>query len=155
VFTNNIDGLPISEGDRRIAVVMNGQQMTVAERDAYQAWMLDPANIGALHRHMLAHRVEADRAVFDPYMAPAFHGRDLMIDAGKTALDHAWEAAVAHMETAADLYTMRQVITVTKHFARTHHADFDDLVRRHTVTNGYRIGVKHSGTFNQLVGHFS
>jgi hypothetical protein len=142
LFTNNIGGVPIGEGDRRMAVVINGAQMTVAERDAFQAWMLMPANIGALFRWLRDCAVESDKSIFDPYMAPTFHGRDLMIEAGKTALDFAWEAATERLREASDLYAMSQVVALTRQIAKSHNSDFDDLVRKHTVHNGHRIGVK-------------
>ena len=50
MFANSIKAVPIDGHDRRVAVVRNGPQMTVEERDAYQAWMMVPENIGALWR---------------------------------------------------------------------------------------------------------
>jgi hypothetical protein len=151
ILTNNINGLPLNEQDRRIAVVINGPQMNAAEREEYQAWMLKPENIGALYRHLRDFAVEQDTAIFDPYLAPKYHGRDLMIDAGKTAIDHAWEAALERLEQAADLYAMSQIVAVTRHFLKSHRVESDDLVRRHTVINGHRIGVKNGA--NWLVSY--
>lgn len=145
VFSNNIDGLPIGDGDRRMAVVLNGPQMTADEVVRFRGWLGQPENIGALYRALSCQAVESDRNVFDPYMAPEFHGRDLMIEASKTALDRAWDAAVAKIGSASDLYTMAQIIKLTRHYtggARSN--DFDDLVEKHTIINGYRIGTKHS-----------
>lgn len=145
VFTNNIDGLPIDEADRRIAVVTNGPQMSVEERDAYRAWLDDPANVGALYRHLRDGKVEMDRSVFDPYMSPHFHGRALMIEAGKSAIDRAWDKAAEKLETAADLYCMSQIVTLARNMARKHnHSDFDDLIESHTISKGYRVGIKNS-----------
>jgi hypothetical protein len=144
IFTNNIDGLPLDEMDRRIAVLINGPQMSAEEIDSYNRWMASPANIGALYRHLKSHAVETRRAVFDPYMAPHFHGRDLMIDAGKTLIDRAWDKAVEKIRTAADLYTMSQVLALTRHMSHKYsNTDFDELVEKHTIVNGHRIGTKN------------
>jgi len=75
-------------------------------------------------------------------MSPRFEGRDVMIDAGKTALDHAWEEAAAKMVTATELYTMTQMVTVARFYAKTRNSDFDDLARKHTFLRGHRIGTK-------------
>jgi len=144
ILSNNIDALPIDEADRRFAVVMNGPQMSVEERDEFQAWMARPENIGALYRHLRDFPVEQDRSVFDPYMAPKFRGRDEMIEAGKTPIDRAWEAAAAQLASAAEVYTMDQIVTLARHYGRARHSDFDDLIEAHTITHGVRIGVKNS-----------
>ena len=57
VFTNNIDGLPLGDGDRRMAVVLNGPQMTVDERERFQAWMLAAGE----HRRAVAGACAATR----------------------------------------------------------------------------------------------
>jgi hypothetical protein len=148
VFANSIKAVPIDEEDRRAAVVMNGSQMSEQERAEYQAWMLDPANIGALWRALKAHRVERDRSVFDPYMSPHFVGRDMMIDANKSAIDRAWDAAVGRLREGAELYAMSQVTELAARIARSPHGDFDELIRTHTYEHGHRIGVKRPHEVN-------
>jgi Family of unknown function (DUF5906) len=142
IFTNNIDGLPIGESDRRVAIVLNGPQMTPIECDEFQAWMLKPKNIGALYRHLRAFAIEQDRSKFDPYRAPEFRGRDLMIEVGKTAIDHAWEAAIAKLASTTELATMSQIVVMTRYYLKTRQSDHDDLIRKHTEVNAYRIGEK-------------
>jgi hypothetical protein len=142
IFSNHISGLPLDDADRRFAVLMNGPQMSAEQIADYRAWMAVPANIGALYRYLRDSAVEQDRSVFNPYMAPMFRGRELMIEAGKTALDHAWEAAVAKLETATELYCMSQVVTLTRFMAQTRNTDYDDMVKKHTFAQGHRIGVK-------------
>jgi len=142
IFANSIKAVPIDDQDRRAAVVMNGAQMSVTERDEYQRWILDPANIGALYRALRSRRIEADRSVFDAHMSPHFVGRDLMIDANKSSIDRAWDAAIAALSAGAELYTMGQVVDLAAHLARSRHNDFDDLIRSHTYEHGHRIGVK-------------
>lgn len=145
LLTNNINGLPVGEGDRRLAIVVNGPQMTVAEREHFQAWMLKAENIGALYRYLRDWPIEQNKSIFDPYMAPEFAGRDLMIDANKTELDHAFEAAIAKLDTATELATMTQIVAVTRHFAKSRDPGFEELVRKHTVAANqvYRIGTKN------------
>lgn len=145
IFTNNINGLPLDEADRRIAVMINGPEMQPDESEQFQKWMADPANIGALFRQLRDHKVERDKRVFDPYRSPHFHGRDLMIEATKTPIDRAWEKAVEKLETAADLYCMSQVVALARNIAKKHgSADFDDLVETHTINHGCRVGIKNS-----------
>jgi hypothetical protein len=146
VFTNNINSLPLDEADRRITVLMNGPEMTVRESEQFLAWMAKPKNIGALYRMLRDHKVETDKAVFDPYRsARFFRGRDLMIEAAKTALDRAWDAALEKLATASELYGMHQIVKLTRYIANKHgSSDFDDLVEQHTVNKGCRVGIKNS-----------
>jgi len=148
IFANSIKAVPIDDQDRRAAVVLNGPQMTVQERGEYQSWMLDPANIGALYRALKGHRIEKDASVFDPFMSPHFVGRDMMIDANKSAIDRAWEAAVGRLRDGAELYAMSQVVELAAHIAKSPHGDFQDLVRSHTFEHGHRIGVKRPHEVN-------
>jgi hypothetical protein len=144
IFSNNLDGLPLDEADRRFAVIMNGPQMSAAEIEDYRRWMEDPLNIGALYRWLRDSAVETDKTVFDPYMAPRFHGRDLMIDAGKTPIDRAWDDATERLRGASELYTMSQVVAMARSLGRKFsNSDFDDLIEKHTVAHGCRIGVKN------------
>ena len=149
ILANSIRAVPIDEHDRRAAVVINGPQMTVAEREEYQfGWMLKAENIGALYRHLRDWPIEKNTAVFDPYMAPSFVGRDMMIDANKSTIDRAWAAAVERLKAGADLYAMSQVVALSQLIARSPHADFGDLVRAHTFEHGCRIGVKRPSEQN-------
>lgn len=146
IFSNNLDALPISENDRRVAVMLNGRQMTQDEVDALLAWMAVPENIGALWRRLKAHAVPLDRAVFNAHMAPHTYARDLMIAAGKTPVDTAREDALEKLVEAADLYTEAQIVAVaralTKHTAQS--GEMDERVARETRFKGFRIGVNHS-----------
>jgi hypothetical protein len=148
IFTNHTDALPISANDRRVAVFTNGAQMTDAEVRRFIAWAGQPANIGAWRRALLAHKVEQDGAVFDPYMSPKTHGRGAMIEAGKTLLDVAWEQAVNKLRLASDLYAMPQIVQMTKHYysrmSPGHRGDLDELIDKHTRITGYRIGLPQS-----------
>ena len=142
IFANSIKAVPIDDEDRRTAVVINGSQMSVSERDSYQAWMLVPENIGALYRHLRALAVTTDTTEFDPYLAPAFIGRDQMIDANKTSLDRAWALAVEKLRAASDLYAMCQVVDLVVQITKSSYPDYRDLVQTHTYEHGYRIGRK-------------
>jgi len=113
--------------------------------------MLKADNIGALYRELRAHKVERDKAVFDPYDAPLFRSRDLMIEAGKTAIDHAWEAAVEKIGSGAELYTQSQIVVLTRYFGKAHGPDFDEMVKKHNGVRGHRIGVKRPKEVNWKV----
>ena len=40
---------------------------------------------------------------------------------------------------------MAQIVKLTRHYSGGARSDdFDDLVEKHTIVNGYRIGIKHS-----------
>jgi hypothetical protein len=146
VNSNNLDAMPINEHDRRMAVVRNGGQMSEDDKEAYRTWMHDPANIGALYRHLKLLKIPTDKNVFNPYMAPRFSGRELMIEAGKSELDLAWEEAVRRIATASDLYTMSQVVRLTRIAAKANSrgSDYDEIIRKHTRIHGHRIGTKDS-----------
>jgi Family of unknown function (DUF5906) len=154
IFSNNNDALPLNDADRRSAVMLGGEQMTPREIDDYRAWMAQPTNIGALFRYLRDFAVETDRTVFDPYMAPAFEGRDLMIDAGKTELDIWWEEATERLKVAAELYTMSQVVATVRRISgkQLGNSHFDELIRKHTRVSGFRIGIKHSKNWHIRYG---
>jgi hypothetical protein len=150
IFANSIKAVPIDEHDRRTGVVMNGAQMTTQQRDEYQAWMLVPANIGALYRFLRDYAVEKDRKIFDPFMAPMFVGRDMMIEATQSEIDRAWAAAVARLKDAADLYAMSQAVALARSYMSGPGDDLTGLLRNHTYDKGHRIGVKRPSERNWL-----
>jgi hypothetical protein len=151
VFTNHIDGLPIGEGDRRAAVVTNGEQMTVEERQRLRAWKDRPENIGALARLLGRRQVPADHAVFDPYNAPRFRGQLLMIEAGKSSIDLAWDEAARAIWQAADLVTMSQAVKILRHHMGAAHVD-EEVLKRHVSLNAKRIGVPNGRLWQPSYG---
>jgi hypothetical protein len=149
IFSNNIDALPADENDRRLAVMLNGKQMTAGEVEVYRRWLNDPANLGALYRFLRDFPITQDKEVFNPFMAPKSRGRALMIEAGLTTLDHAWAEAYGKLRTATDLFTMSQIVQLTRHFMPSQsnmQPGFDDIVRRQTraICGVHRIGIYNS-----------
>lgn len=146
IFSNNIDALPLDDNDRRLAVMLNGPQMTADAVEEYRRWLDAPANLGALYRFLRDFPIEQNKVIFDPFMAPRFHGRALMIEAGMTSLDHAFLEAHDKLRTATELFTMSQLVQLTRHFMPSQSnlmPGFDDLVRRQTrvICGVHRIGV--------------
>jgi hypothetical protein len=112
--------------------------------------MLVPANIGALYRFLRDYAVEKDRKIFDPFMAPMFVGRDMMIEATQSEIDRAWAAAVARLKDAADLYAMSQAVALARSYMSGPGDDLTGLLRNHTYDKGHRIGVKRPSERNWL-----
>jgi len=140
IATQHRDVVKLPPDDRRFEVLTCGRKMTPAERAEIRAWMIDPKNIGVLHRALLA-TPAAPLDVFDPFgEPPPFAGRLEMIRMGRSKLEDAYDAAIEALE-GCPLFTMPQAQRLISYIAGGVHAGGGDSERaRHTVAkNAYRL----------------
>jgi hypothetical protein len=108
IATNHMDALPIPVGDRRFAVITNGEQQEPAFWGALTKWMADDANITAFAEALLD--VVLDE--YSPYAPPPmFAGKLAMIDMSKSDLDRGLDAAMA---ITGDVVTLAQIVAAMR-----------------------------------------
>lgn len=108
IATNHMDALPIPAGDRRFAVITNGEQRELAFWGALTAWMGDSANIAAFAQALL----DVDLTGYSPYAPPPmFAGKQAMVDMSKSDLDRGLELAMA---ATGDVVTLAQIIAAMR-----------------------------------------
>jgi len=145
IASNNLNVVKLPDSDRRFAVFGNGRQATHDERAEFIRWMDNPANIGALWRHLKAMPTVSDPEVFDPYMAPKTHARGLVVEANKNESELAWDDAVGRISRVSGIYTMTQMMEIARRWPGAGAPGqtsfrFDEQVKAHTRHHGHRIG---------------
>lgn len=101
IATNNLDAIKLPKEDRRFEVISNRDtEMSPAEVKAIRDWADDPANVGALHRELLA----TDLSLFNPYKAVGFAPKEEMIEAGRTLLERVADTVLEAFE--GDVFTI-------------------------------------------------
>ena len=148
IATQHRDVVKLPHDDRRVEVLTCGRKMTPAERIEIRTWMVDPENIGALHRALLM-TPAAPLDVFDPFgQPPLFAGRLEMIGMGETRLEDAYGAAIDALEGCA-LFTLTQMLRLISSFGGYTSGDWSDKARYTVAKNAYRLR-KRSESKNRI-----
>lgn len=146
IFTNNPDALPLPAGDRRFAVLTNGEPRDVAFWEGVNEWMRVPENIGAFVRWLEA----TDLSDYSPFAPPpATTAKETMTDLSASPMDHAFEEAVRFLP--GEVLIPEQIVTAMREYKEVHSAEFPDrweaIARRLVQRKLYRVGVKDGGNW--------
>lgn len=141
IFTNNPDALPLPPGDRRFAVLTNGEPREPEFWERLNEWMRDPANIGAFVRWL----EDTDLAAYSPFAPPPMtRGKETMTELSASPIDNAFEAAVQFLP--GEVLIPEQIVTAMREYQNTHTVDLPDrweaIARRLVQRKLYRVGVK-------------
>lgn len=105
IFTNHYDAVIIPNGDRRLAILENGQPQTQEYWTGVYAWIRKPENIAAFVKAL----VEIPLGDYSPYAVPMMTAAKAeMISAGTSELDRALEHALTGL--ADTLIVKEQII---------------------------------------------
>jgi hypothetical protein len=138
IATNHRDAVKLPWDDRRLEVVTCGGRMTEKQTKDIRAWMVDPANIGALYRELLA-APAVPTAEFNPFgEPPPFAGRLEMIGMGRSRLEDAYDAAIEALE-GCPLFTMTQAQKLIGYIGAHSGGDWSDRARHTVAKNAYRL----------------
>jgi hypothetical protein len=138
IATQHRDVVKLPRDDRRFCVITCGGRLSAAQTAAIRAWMAVPENVGALYRALqAAPAVPID--VFNPFdYPPPFAGRLEMIGMAKSAVEDAYEAAIAALE-GFPLFTLSQMLKLIGYFGGASGGEGSERAK-HTVTkNAYRL----------------
>lgn len=109
IATNNLDAIKLPKEDRRFEVIRNrGTEMTPQETKAIRDWVADPANLGALHRELMA----ASLVDFNPYKAVGFEAKEVMIEAGRTLMEEVADAVIDAF--GSDVFTLDMAVEMMR-----------------------------------------
>jgi len=141
IATNNPDALPLPEEDRRFAVLANGDPQAPEFWDSINAWMEEPANVGAFVRWLEA----VDMADYSPFAPPIkTASKQAMSDLSLSSIDRALEEALA--ELPGELVLPEQVLSAMRKVRDENSYDFPDRweqgARRAMQKLLHRVGVK-------------
>ena len=111
IMTNHADSVAIPKGDRRIAVLENGEKQPQEYWNRFRAWMAEDANVGAFVEQLKKYPLDG----YQPYAPPPMtHAKTDMIDASTSALDQ----AVNHVLDAmtGSLLTREQLVLALERY---------------------------------------
>lgn len=135
IATNNADGLPVEQGDRRMGVLSNGDPLPM--KHPIHAWMRDPRNIGALFDELVAMELVS----YDPYAPPPDTiGKDAMIDENETDLDELFAFVMENLK--GELYTPVQIVHRVGGLIDAHHdvpQQWKSIVKKMARHAGFRL----------------
>jgi hypothetical protein len=140
ICTNHADALPLPKGDRRFAVLTNGEPRRQEFWDRINSWLENPVNIGAFARHLR----QLDLGDYSPYAPPPeTHAKAMMTELSDSDIDRGFELAVAALPAA--LFTEAQLINAMSNVRQTHGLDYHDkwtTVAKRTLSSKLeRIGI--------------
>jgi hypothetical protein len=105
IMTNHADSVAIPKGDRRIAVLENGQKQSQEYWNRFRSWMNEDANVGAFVEQLKKYSLEG----YHPFAPPPLtHAKADMIDASTSALDQAVNHVLGEM--TGSLLTREQLV---------------------------------------------
>jgi hypothetical protein len=105
IMTNHADSVAIPKGDRRIAVLENGQKQSQEYWNRFRSWMNEDANVGAFVEQLKKYPLEG----YHPFAPPPLtHAKADMIDASTSALDQAVNHVLGEM--TGSLLTREQLV---------------------------------------------
>lgn len=150
IATNHRDALPLPPGDRRFAVLTNGQPREQAFWTRIHGWLEDPANIAAFARAL----EQVDLTGYNPYAPPIMTtAKQTMIDLAGSELDHAVNQMLE--EARGALFTTEQVLGWLRTLRTRYSYDYPDnwqVIAKRLVLNRFtRIG--HRNGKNWLLPH--
>lgn len=106
IATNHRDALVLPADDRRLAVLTNGSQRPPEYWRALNAWMDDPANIGAFARYLEAY----DVGEYTPHRhVPSFKAKNAMAYLSVSDIDQAVADAIDGMKS--ELTTLDAIVS--------------------------------------------
>ena len=111
IMTNHADSVAIPKGDRRIAVLENGEKQPQEYWNRFRAWMGEDANVGAFVEQLKKYPLDG----YQPYAPPPMtHAKTDMIDASTSSLDQ----AVNHVLDAmtGSLLTREQLVLALERY---------------------------------------
>ena len=111
IMTNHADSVAIPKGDRRIAVLENGEKQPQEYWNRFRAWMAEDANVGAFVEQLKKYPLDG----YQPYAPPPMtHAKVDMIDASTSSLDQ----AVNHVMDAmtGSLLTREQLVLALERY---------------------------------------
>lgn len=151
IATNHSDALPIPAGDRRFAIISNGEPREQAYWDELVAWMLDRANIAAFARELL----DVDLAGYSPHVAPpAFRGKLLMADMARSELDKGLDAALELIKS--EVFTLDQIVAAMRKARAEYGLEYPDrwegLAKKLAARQLQRVGVPDSTNWQVFIG---
>jgi hypothetical protein len=143
IASNHRDALPITDDDRRFAVLRSDLKLRAAAnnlQDRIHSWMQDDANVAELARYLYSY----DTAAYDPYDEPIVtDGKIAMAQSSKSEVDHAFKDA---LDNLGDVFTVDHVIGLCQAWKAHYDADFPDnwqwAVKRMVVKRYDRVGVQ-------------
>lgn len=141
IFTNHMDALPIPEHDRRFAMLSNGEPRPVEYWKKVNAWIENPAHVGAFYKWMLEYDI-GDYSPFDT--PPVFSAKATMIDEARSDLDRAIEGAMRNMP--GEVFTLQQLSNYVKIVADKEHLElprpFDSVFKKVARRTLSRVGIR-------------
>lgn len=111
IMTNHADSVAIPQGDRRLAVLENGEKQPQEYWQRFRMWMENLANVGAFVEQLKRYPLDG----YQPYAPPPMtHAKRDMIDASTSALDQAVNHVLAAMP--GSLLTREQLIIALENY---------------------------------------
>ena len=152
ISTNNPDALPLPPGDRRFAVLENGDPQPQEFWDRINEWMSDPANVGAFVRWLEA----VDLSDYSPYAPPlkTVAKRD-MSELAHSDLDRAFDDALQNLP--GKLLVPEQIIEAMQAARRHNSYDFptdrvEPIIKKIIRTRMHRVGIQHGANWFYKAG---
>lgn len=138
IASNNLDGVPLEDGDRRFGVLSNGDEILPSDHPIH-AWLAN-GGVAGLARE-LAERSFGD---YDPY-APPLHtlSKDTMQAENQTDLDMLFDTVMENLQ--GEIYTPAQIVHRIGGLVRTHHdlpQQWRGLAQRKARGEGHRLAKK-------------
>jgi hypothetical protein len=125
VMTNHMDSVAIPAGDRRFAILENGERQPPEYWKAFHAWRSDPRNIGAMVEKLLQYSLEG----YDPFVAPPVTASKLdMVEASGSALDRGADFVLNRCK--GPLLTREQLQLGLEEYLSEYSVEFPDDWRR-------------------------
>lgn len=141
IATNNPDALPIPAGDRRFAVLSNGDIGTPGFWDHLNEWMEHPGNIGAFAQWLES----VSLAGYQPFVAPpATVAKQTMAEMAKSDLDVGF--AMVLKELPGKLIVLDQIFAAMRQVERNYgdinypDGHWENSVARMVRKELYRVG---------------
>lgn len=142
IFTNNPDALPLPAGDRRFAVLTNGEPRDVAFWEGINEWMRGADNIGAFVRWLEA----TDLSGYSPFAPPPLtEAKASMTELSRSDLDRALADALDMLP--GQVFTPEHVMSAMNHAKHVNGYDFpadkaEPLMRKIIQRAMHRVGVR-------------
>lgn len=146
IATNHVDALPIPEGDRRFAVLSNGEPGSETFWKNVNAWLDNEANIAAF----AAWLGEVDLSDYSPFVAPPMtRAKEAMVDANTSDLERGMDTAFENLP--GEVFAIPQIVSLMRQAMKVDGLDYPDkwpaIAKRLARQRGQRIGVRHGNNW--------